>query len=94
MLIALDYDGTYTEDPDFWNHVIEYANTKGHRVWVVTMRHEDTEGFPVKAHLEFRVDKIIFTERKAKMEYVTSTTGERPDVWIDDNPAWLFENSL
>lgn len=23
MIIALDYDGTYTEDPDLWNKFLE-----------------------------------------------------------------------
>ena len=44
MRIALDYDGTYTADPDLW-------------------------------------DKFINSCR------------DKHDVWIDDNPEWIFQDS-
>ena len=42
MLIALDYDETYTADPVLWDRFIGDANDHGHTVWIVTAR-RDTE---------------------------------------------------
>lgn len=91
MLLALDYDETYTRDPEFWNQVIELASSRGHSVICATMRHE-YEGDDVIKHLQFRVEKIIFTGRKAKFNFVTEL-GYYPSVWIDDQPNWLFHDS-
>jgi len=91
MLLALDYDETYTRDPEFWNQVIALANNRGHSVICATMRHEH-EGEDVVAHLQHKVEKIIFTGRKAKFKHVTDA-GYYPSVWIDDQPNWLFVDS-
>jgi hypothetical protein len=82
MLIALDYDGTYTADLLLWDEFIVMANGRGHKVVIATMRysHEPIEvGCPV-----------IYTERQAKLPYLNAL-GIKPDIWIDDNPHYLFE---
>ena len=38
MLIALDFDETYTRDPEFWDIVIANATQRGHAVICATMR--------------------------------------------------------
>jgi hydroxymethylpyrimidine pyrophosphatase-like HAD family hydrolase len=92
MLIALDYDGTYTEDPKFWEEVIRAAKIHGHTVIVATMRHEDgVECKEVKEIFAGKVDRIIFTGRAAKLIHLNEL-GINPDIWIDDNPVWLFQN--
>ena len=91
MLIALDFDGTYTEDPGFWDLVIDAALYRGHRVICATMRHEH-EGADVIAAMGKRGIEVIFTARAAKLPHL-SDMGIQPDVWIDDQPAWIFEAS-
>lgn len=91
MLIALDYDETYTVDPEFWDMVISAAGYRGHTVICATMRHEH-EGADVIAALGKKVEKIIFTGRKAKHEFVQNA-GYYPSVWVDDSPHWLFQDS-
>lgn len=91
MLIALDYDETYTADPEFWDMVISAAEYRGHTVICATMRHEH-EGADVIAALGKKVEKIIFTGRKAKHEFVQKA-GYYPSVWVDDSPHWLFQDS-
>jgi len=93
MIIALDYDGTYTADKQLWNMFIEYARDCGHEVIVATMRYEATESQPVMEELGHRVSRIIFTNRKAKKSEVRKQYTD-PDIWIDDNPEWLFEDAL
>ena len=91
MLLALDFDETYTRDPIFWDKVIALANQHGHSVICATMRHEH-EGEDVVKALQHKVEDIIFTGRKAKFNFVTEA-GYYPSVWIDDQPNWLYVDS-
>ena len=62
MLIALDYDNTYTLDPTFWDGFIVVSKARGHNVIVATMRSQ-LEGYAVEYDLKDKVDDIIFTNR-------------------------------
>ena len=92
-LFALDYDGTYTADKELWDNFIEQARSRGHEVIVATMRYEATESEDVIRDLGEKVDRIIFTGRKAKKQAVRMAYKD-PDIWIDDNPDWLYEDAL
>jgi hypothetical protein len=92
MLLALDFDETYTLDPEFWDLLIAAAKHRGHSVICATMRHEH-EGEEIIAALGDKVEAIIFTGRKAKHANVHEQ-GYYPSVWIDDSPHWLYEDSL
>lgn len=89
LLFALDFDGTYTEDPELWNNFITLLKQKGHSVIVATMRYPSEAG-PVREALEDKVDAIIYTSRKAKYEEVQKQ-GYTPNIWIDDMPHFLFQ---
>ena len=80
MKIALDYDGTFTEDPQFWEAVIALAKQHHHDIRFVTLR-EDAE-LPIDC-------PIIYTGMKPKGRYVIEY-GWIPDVWIDDHPERIF----
>lgn len=90
MLIALDYDGTYTADPDLWLDFIKRAQSRGHTVICVTMRH-DHETLDMCLRLQDRVE-VICSARQAKQLFLNEL-GIYPDIWIDDNPKWLFEDA-
>lgn len=92
MLICIDFDGTYTMDLPLWDAFIEKARNNGHEVICATMRYEHEMGY-VYQKLEGKVDRIIHTSRKAKKPFL-QTEGIIPDVWIDDNPEWLFKDSI
>lgn len=91
MNISLDYDGTYTEDTEAWNTFIELFLSNGHNIFLVTMR------FPTEANRDIKnlseKISIIFTSRQAKKAFVESQ-GIEIDVWIDDNPAWIYSDSI
>jgi hypothetical protein len=91
MLIALDYDETYTKDPIFWDQVISLATSRGHSVICTTMRYR-SEGEEVIRDLSGKVENIIFTERNAKQEFVNNC-GYMPSVWIDDNPSFIVNDA-
>lgn len=91
MNIALDYDGTYTNDPDLWLAFVDDAVEKGHQVTVVTMRYpsEATSLDPRLMRLLNTqgplVRRLVCTSRAAKQPYC-QVEGLQIHVWIDDNP--------
>jgi hydroxymethylpyrimidine pyrophosphatase-like HAD family hydrolase len=83
MLIALDYDDTYTVDPKCWNRVIAILLQAGHKVIVATSRFKLLES--EREIIEATGLQVIFCNHNAKSE-VLKKLGVFPDVWIDDNP--------
>lgn len=83
MKIALDYDGTYTSDAVLWDSFIRLAMSRGHEIVIVTMRYPKEK---IESNLE-----IIYTSRSAKKLYCDENDLYF-DIWIDDNPEWLFTN--
>ena len=81
MLIALDYDKTYTVDPVLWDDFVQIAQNRGHVVKIVTMRRPD------EAIIDAPVE-VVYTSRKAKAAVVNA------DIWIDDSPHWVYQDSL
>lgn len=95
MVIALDYDGTFTADPDFWLLFINMAQVRGHKVILVTMREDGDAGFGVDAvdlRLLRLVDAAYFTAYRAKKRFL-SDKGIRVDVWVDDSPEWVLADA-
>lgn len=91
MVIALDYDDTYTKDPVLWLSYIDLALERGHEVFVVTMRS------PMEKH---KLDPVLMEKIPS---YFTSGYAKRPfmdkegisiDVWIDDNPHYVDQDHL
>ena len=60
MIIALDYDKTYTADPNLWDAFIKFAVFRGHKVICLTMRYSQEE---IKI---WGINEIHYTSRKAK----------------------------
>jgi hypothetical protein len=93
MRLALDYDQTYTLDPSAWNEVISTMQLNGHDIRVVTVRspeHDRTE--PLIA-LE-KIVPVFYTNGVAKRWWLSHFGGGfMPDVWIDDKPESILENS-
>lgn len=89
MNIAIDFDDTFTADPDMWKLFIRSAYENGHNVFVVTWR---SEGERFEVDLEVPANFIMakhFTARKAKRKYMEDK-GIYIDIWIDDNPAAIL----
>lgn len=84
MLIALDYDGTYTEDPRMWDTFINLAQSCGHEVHLVTMRAPDEY-----VEMGRKPDRIHYTNRKAKRPFMRAL-GLDVQVWIDDMPEFVL----
>lgn len=89
MIIAIDYDGTWTEDPDMFETLTTVMRMRSHRVLVVTAR---VSG---EAEVERKcgpfVDRILFSGRTPKRDYCHEQ-GELVDVWIDDMPDLIISH--
>lgn len=92
MKIALDYDDTYTKDPDFWDQVIFLAKECHHKVYVVTNRLGEEEDDEV-LNIPIDVNRIFFTEGSAKRKFMEDE-GIEIDVWIDDEPRYIEEDKV
>jgi hypothetical protein len=90
MLIVIDYDLTYTQDPQLWDEFIDMALLRNHNIICVTMRYPE-EGSDV-INTVGKKCKVIFTGRKAKMNFLHELN-IKPDIWIDDNPIWIYTDS-
>jgi hypothetical protein len=88
MLIALDYDKTYSADPSLWDIFIGAALDRGHEIICITMRHQATEGIANKIPVE-----VHYTNRKCKWDYAKNNN-LKIDIWIDDSPYHIFNNSF
>jgi len=91
MIIAVDYDDTYTRDPDLWAGFLRVArNLRGHTAICVTCRYEHNERIAPSAEELF--ERVIYTGRKAKKPYLEAL-GIFPDIWVDDSPNFILFDS-
>ena len=89
MNIGLDFDDTYTSDPEAWNEFIYNFTSRGHTIYCTTFR------FPEQSQQVYdSIGKVIgndncyFTAYTAKRQYMQSK-GIMIDVWIDDQPILI-----
>ena len=93
MIIAIDYDNTYTADPEFWNKFILDAEEAGHKVICVTGR-DSLEDFarPVLESIG-KLCPVVFAGPKWKRDAALAK-GWKVDVWIDDMPEMVAKQIL
>jgi hypothetical protein len=94
MNIALDYDGTFTSDPDLWLNFIVDARNSGHEVFIVTMRYQsEVEDGSIHPMLEMMGVKVCATNRKAKKPCAKAMGLPPIHVWIDDHPEAIHKDA-
>lgn len=87
MKIAIDYDGTFSADPELFSVFIRIAQQREHEAYIVTMRYDsDAERICDQVPC-----KVFYTGRNAKMKHMADL-GHIFDIWIDDMPHLLFES--
>lgn len=89
MNIALDFDDTFTRDPDFWLNFILMCRNKKHTVYCVTARstRDSAEVFDALGQF-IGEENCYFTGMRAKKRFMFEQ-GISIDVWIDDNPFFI-----
>jgi hypothetical protein len=85
MIIGLDYDNTYTRDPEGWTACIKLMQARGHEVVLVTSR-SPLLSEEVKKAVGDVVDGMVFAGHIWKRT-AAQKNGWDVDVWIDDLPV-------
>jgi hypothetical protein len=91
MIISIDYDNTYTADPNLWDNFIKTALSIGHTVICVTARPE-VMGQVVLDSVGQLVP-VVFAGGEWKRE-VALKQGYKVDVWIDDMPEYIGPQTI
>lgn len=92
MILAIDFDETYTRDPALWDLFLSAAMARGHRVLCVSARHERQMG-----EVRDTIGRLIGPEacfgtgRAPKRRFMAEVADTHVDVWIDDAPESVVE---
>lgn len=90
MIIAIDFDQTYTRDRDTWDKVIDILKENGAIVYCVTLRPEWDVGSKENGieRIAKKVHDVFMTNGLGKKEYMHAK-GYHVDIWIDDMPQTI-----
>lgn len=88
MLISLDYDNTYTADPNFWDQVVNIGRASGHEFVCITGRRE-----PPGTH-ERRIPMTVVCAGGTYKRHAAAKAGFAVDVWIDDMPQLIAPSGM
>tara|TARA_R110000744_G_scaffold78726_1_gene155040 strand:- start:531 stop:842 length:312 start_codon:yes stop_codon:yes gene_type:complete len=87
MIIALDFDETFTEDPALWTAFVVKAETRLHTVTFVTYRPDNGDNADIEYEAECLGIDIVYTAGRQKQHCFEA------DVWIDDSPETIVSYS-
>lgn len=85
MKIAIDFDGTFAEDPGMFGDIVQCMQDHGHKVYIVTNRLERQKKFVEEVVLSECEASIIYAGAVPKAYYMKEQ-GIDIDLWIDDKP--------
>ncbi|MBU3577549.1 hypothetical protein [Polynucleobacter sp. UK-Kesae-W10] len=85
LLIAIDYDNTYSSSPRLWERFAATAREEGHEIVICT-------GRAFAPELDTSIT-IHCTGGQAKADYLASL-GIRPNIWVDDDPVSITQNDI
>ncbi len=88
MLIALDYDNTWTKAPALWADMIKAFKDKGHSFVCITSREETTANKKELAGSIGQHMPLVFCNHQPKAQQAEQA-GYKPDIWIDDRPETI-----
>lgn len=93
MLIALDYDLTYTADKAMWHDILHVIRKFGHEVIIVTMRDKELDWHDDFKYLDHNHEiKTVFCNGQSKKE-VMDSLGYSVAIWVDDSPEGIHLGS-
>lgn len=93
MNIAIDYDDTFSADPEGWIEVIKLMELRGHKFICVTGRSNEGEfGKPVIKAID-GIIPIVFAGQQWKNK-AAEAAGYKIDIWIDDSPLSIGKQTM
>lgn len=84
MNFAIDYDGTFNEDPEFFHDLIDLIEKHGHRAVLITQRPSEGRHDDIEEDVGERIEKIFAGDQWKDVK--AEEKGWRIDIWIDDDP--------
>jgi hypothetical protein len=89
--IGLDWDGTFTLDPEFWGKFITMCKNHGHDVRIITLRTPEMadEYLTAIGH----IIPVIYTSNKQKREHCDEIDWH-PHIFIDDSPEFIVRRDV
>lgn len=91
--IAIDWDETFTADPELWQAFIKLAEERGHRVYCVTCRRDTEENREIVRVESLPAYRHYFTGLSPKRWFMEQR-GIQIDIWVDDHPESVKEGRL
>lgn len=91
MIISVDYDNTYTADPELFTQIIKLLQAAGHTVICVTGRN-DAISQPVLDSIG-KLIPCVFAGGEWKRD-AAAKAGYKVDIWIDDDPTYIGKQIL
>lgn len=86
MIIAIDYDHTFSADPEGWSECIRLMQARGHEFVCITGRSDlPIWREPVEKDIKGLIP-IVFAGDQWK-DVAAKKNGWKIDVWIDDMPT-------
>lgn len=95
MKIALDFDDTYTKDPDLWIKFADHCRSRGHTLCIVTARPDDNDNFDIEMSMLVKMMdiRVIYCSYYPKRHYCATVLDMHFDVWIDDSPEAIISRT-
>ena len=93
MIIALDYDETFTIEPDMWMDFLRMAQAWDFQVIIATGRKGWTPDIERQRHNLEKFDDIVFCGDEYKSS-ACKGAGYEVNVWIDDMPQMISPSLL
>ncbi len=93
---AIDFDNTFTRDPELFKMFIRICEQRGHKCYIVTMRagRGDAKAQVEAALAEAGVDvPIVYCHHTFKRKII-SQQGLNIDIWIDDLPEGIGDQRM
>ncbi len=88
ILFGIDYDGTFSRDPEFFRFVVRAGLAAGHRFVLVTGR-SDTGPWGTEVRRAVGdLMPIVFAADGWKRE-AALVAGYKVGVWVDDHPEYV-----
>jgi 5'(3')-deoxyribonucleotidase len=92
--VAVDFDRTITTDVDGWVGVMSTLRDRGFDVFVVTARSSQLDRCGELDWIEYQCDfPVFYTNGVAKKFWCLHNGPGEVDIWIDDKPENILENS-
>jgi hypothetical protein len=92
LILALDFDDTYTANPELWDSFIILSQMCNTEVVIATYRHEVEDADPALDRIKRLGTRCYFTDGKAKKPFLEAL-GVNVNIWIDDRPQTVYMDS-